>query len=458
MALLISLAAGAAPAREISEGFSETVDDLVPAVVAIATTQTVETGQAAPSLPEDSPFREYFEDFFGRRGGGERQVNALGSGFVIDPDGYVVTNAHVIANADEIRVVLSDDTSYDAELVGADRPTDLALLKVDAPQPLPHVSWGDSDTAEVGDWAIAIGNPFGLGGSVTVGVVSAQARDIRAGLYDDFLQTDAPINRGNSGGPLFNIDGEVIGVNTVILSPGGGNVGIGFAVPTSTARPIVAQLREKGHVDRGWLGVQFQAVDEAIAESVGLDEARGAMVARVVEGSPAARAGLESGDIIISYDGRPVERARDLPNLVAKTDAGTRVPVTVWRDGGEVTVNVEIALREPQRTASSDERPDGTEGAGPLGMELAELTPEVRNRLGLDASAEGAVVVGVQPDGPAAAGGIEPGDVIESIARKPVEGPDDVARGIEAVRESGRKNALMRINRQGNVRYVALPV
>lgn len=368
-----------ASAASMPGSFADLVQRVKPAVVNIATTEKVDgRSEMAPDMPgmpfpPDSPMGEFFRRFFGPGAtmgqSRPREVHALGSGFIIDPDGYVVTNNHVIDGADEITVILEGGDRLEAKVVGRDAKTDLALLKIDADEPLPYVSFGDSDAARVGDWVVAVGNPFGLGGSVTAGIISARGRDIHAGPFDDFLQVDAPINRGNSGGPLFSTSGEVIGINTAIYSPNGGNVGIGFATPSSLARTVIAQLREKGSVERGWLGVTIQSVTDDIADSLGLDEAEGALVSKVLPDSPAASAGLQQGDVILALNGQRITRFKTLPRLVAEAKTGKPATVTVWRDGREKDVTVTIG-RMPEDTASlmgSDRDGSSDHAAGRLG-------------------------------------------------------------------------------------------
>lgn len=463
--ICVSLLMTGSPADAAApEGFSETVNKLLPTVVTVATTQHAEAPQAVPGIPEDSPLNEFFKDYFGGEAPPqEREISALGSGFIIDGEGHIVTNSHVISGAEEIKVVTSDNTSYDAELIGNDPATDLALLKITVDVQLPHANWGDSDMVEIGDWTIAIGNPFGLGGSVTVGVLSARARNIQAGPYDNFLQTDAPINRGNSGGPLFDTNGEVIGVNTVILSPGGGNIGIGFAIPSNSARPIIAQLLETGMVERGWLGVSIQPVNEAIAEAVGLDKARGAMVTEVFDGSPAQKAGIESGDVILEFEGEEVANAQELPRQVAEIKTGTDVEITLWRDNDTETVRATIGRRDEAEVArrsgeaAPKQQESGAAGAV-LGMQLAPVTPEARERLGLPEDVKGAVIVDMAADSAAADAGLRPGDVIEMVGSTVVSQPSEVAGAIDEARKGDRQNVLLRVNRGGMVRYVAAPL
>lgn len=463
-ALIILLSAVLSPvaALESPSGFSDTVKRLLPAVVTVTTTQTVDNSvRAVPGFPDDSPLHDFFRDEFGAQPQQPRQINALGSGFIIDENGFIVTNSHVITGADEISVVTADDRSHKAELVGEDPLTDLALLKID-PAGIPaHTVWGDSDKANVGDWAIAIGNPFGLGGSVTVGVLSARARNINAGPYDDFLQTDTPINQGNSGGPLFNSDGQVIGVNTIILSPGGGNIGIAFAIPANFARPIIDQLKDKGRVDRGWLGVSMQPVSEDIAEALGLGEPRGALVADVFDGSPAKRAGVKSGDVILKFGGAAIDSAHELPRVVADRKAGETVAMEIWRQDRMITKSVKIANRSESPVARDADggKPEEPQRRldGSLGIHMAELTPEVRKRLDIPRDVEGALIVEVEPGTPAAAAGLEPGDVIEMVGSRIVSEPEDVKDAVEKAGKQSRTNILLRLNRNGAKSFVAVP-
>ncbi len=446
--------------------FADLVERVKPAVVNISTTQKVETRSEVPApfpLPPGSPYEEFFKRFFGDRmppGQGGPQVpppgqaHALGSGFVVDPAGWVVTNNHVVGDADEIKVILQDGTQLAAELKGRDDKTDLALLKVESDQPLPFVQFGDSDQTRVGDWVVAVGNPFGLGGSVTAGIVSAHGRNINAGPYDDFMQIDAAINRGNSGGPTFNLAGEVVGVNTAIFSPSGGNIGIGFAIPANMAKMVVSELREKGRVDRGWLGVQIQDVTPDIAEGLGLEGEKGALVADVLPDSPARQAGFRQGDVILSFGGETVDDAHELPRLVAATEAGKSVPVTVLRQGEKTELSVAIGkMPGEQQVAAAEGRSDAKGG---LGLALARLTPELREKMELPADVKGVVVQEVQPDSPAARRGIQKGDVIVSVNQKGVESAKDVAEAVEQAKENKKDKVVVLLNREGNQRFVAL--
>jgi serine protease Do len=440
--------------------FADLIEEVSPAVVNIQTTGEREVRGQQPfqfRFPDGSPFDEYFRRFFDQPFGEmqprSRRFSAQGSGFIVDPSGFIVTNNHVVDEAGEITVILHDGTHYTAEVQGSDPQTDLAVLKIEADEPLPFVSFGDSDAARVGDWVLAIGNPFGLGHTATSGIISARGRDIRQGPFDDFIQIDAPINRGNSGGPLFNISGEVIGVNTAIFSPTGGNVGIGFAIPSAMARSIVDQLQVGGEVVRGWLGVHIQEVTDDIAASLGI-EARGALVAQVMPGTPAAAAGVEAGDVITSFAARRVDRMRDLPRLVAETRPDSAVEIEVWRSGELVTL--EATIGQMPRDDAQAQAPTPEQEAEParLGLTLAPLDAEMRARLGLDSDATGAVVTQVQPDGPAARQGVEPGDLITRVGQVPVESPDDVARLVQQAADAGRDRVLLLIVRDGSPRFV----
>ncbi|HXS38890.1 MAG TPA: DegQ family serine endoprotease [Stellaceae bacterium] len=405
-----------------------------------------------------SPFDQFLKRFFDQRGMGQSrpgrgvQEIALGSGFIIDPAGYVVTNNHVVDHAKKVTVIFQDGTKHPAKIVGRDTKTDLAVLKIDAPKPLPYVSWGDSDASQVGDWVFAVGNPFGLGGSVSPGTIAARGRNINAGPYDDFLQIDASINKGNSGGPTFNLAGQVIGINTAIYSPNGGSVGIGFAIPSDLAKPIVAELREHGKITRGWLGVQVQTVTPALAKSLGLPKDEGALVAQVTPDSPAAKAGFKEGDVIQSFNGHEITKMRDLPIIVAETPTGEAAKVTVWRNGATQQLEPTIAKMpsNPQVAESG--------GASAGGLTLSSLTPELRRQLHVPASVHGVVVTAVADDSPFTALGLERGDVIQSINQKPVSTPEEATAAIQAAQQKkgGNQQILMLLNRHGVNEYVAL--
>ncbi len=457
-------AAGPASVADLAEG-------LLDAVVNISTSQTapVEKQIPIPRAPEGSPFQDFFDEFFknqGKNGGAPRKIQSLGSGFVIDQSGYIVTNNHVIDGADEITANFSDGTKLKAKLIGHDKKTDVALLKVEAPKPLKAVKFGDSDKARVGDWVMAVGNPFGFGGSVTVGIVSARNRDINAGPYDNFIQTDAAINKGNSGGPLFDMWGDVIGINTAIVSPSGGSIGIGFSVPSKTAAAVVAQLKEFGETRRGWLGVRIQGVSDDIAESLGLKEAKGALVAGLTDKGPADAAGIQAGDVIVKFDGRDVPNVRELPRMVADTPISKSVQVVVLRKGKEVTVEVKLGrLEEGEKLAATDKSGKGdtakpVEPAKIAGLALAPLDDGLRTRFKIkDTVAKGLVVTEVDAASPAAEKRIQPGDVILEVGQEEVASPADVTKRFAAIKKDGRKRALLLLaNAEGEMRFVTLAV
>jgi serine protease Do len=460
------------PAARSIENLADIVQSLMPAVVNISTTQKPKTKAGGIDGLEGGQqmdeLQEFFEQFYGAGPqGNDMAVNprahSLGSGFIIDASGLIVTNNHVIADADEIVVKLQDGTEYRAKTVGKDTKTDLTLLRIDAGKPLPFVRFGDSNNARVGDWVIAIGNPFGLGGSVTVGIISARARDINAGPFDDFIQTDAAINSGNSGGPMFNIKGEVVGINTAIFTPTGGNVGIGFATPASMAAPVVEQLRQFGKVRWGWLGVKIQAVSKEIAESINLGESKGALVVDVTQGSPAARAKLMAGDVITRFDGQPVTDMRSFPKMVAQTAIGKEVPLTVWRQGKEMILRATVEeAKDSSETAKPAERPvemDKAPANAPrvMGMKLQALSPAVRKELDLPPDINGVVVKGVEKATAAWEQGIRQDDVLVRANETPLTQPEDLKRVVDKAGKEGRKHVLVRIFRQGDTHFVTLP-
>ncbi|WP_421706724.1 DegQ family serine endoprotease [Algihabitans sp.] len=460
LAGVLVVAATVAEARPAPESFAPLVKEVSPAVVFVATER--QGSREAPRLPfpEGSPFEEFFERFGVPNmpeGQQPRPQRGVGSGFIIDDEGFIVTNNHVVEDADEIEITLDDGRTYPAELVGSDPQTDLAVLKIEPRGDLPVLDFGDSDAVEVGDWVMAVGNPFGLGGSVTAGIVSARSRNINAGPYDDFIQTDAAINRGNSGGPMFNLDGEVIGINTAIFSPSGGSIGIGFAIPSNLAQPIIAQLKDGGTVERGWLGVMVQQVTPELAEAVGLDSPRGALVANVVPRGPAAAAGLEQGDVIVSFAGSAIEEMRDLPRIVAGTEIGEGVEVQVWRDGEEERFQVEIGRLEPEQAALAPE-PEAAPGASAsesLGADLVALDAETRQRFDLPGDVDGVVIVEVRGDGPAAEAGLRPGDVIRRVDGERIETPAQVSDALSEA-ASGQRSALVLVERDGNPLFVGV--
>ena len=449
------------------------------AVVNISASQIVEQKQASamPKLPPGTPFDDLFEEFFKRQlqrrngpggdSGGDdaphsRRSNSLGSGFIIDPSGIVITNNHVIEGANDITVILTDGTKLKAEVVGKDAKVDVAVLKVKPEHVLKSVPFGDSDKARVGDAVMAVGNPFGLGGTVTAGIVSARNRNIDSGPYDNYIQTDASINKGNSGGPLFDMAGEVIGINTAILSPSGGSIGIGFATPANTVMPIIDQLRQFHEVRRGWLGVRIQNVDDQIAESLGLGTPRGALVAGVDEKGPAAPAGIKAGDVIVKFDGKDVKESRDLPKIVASTPVGKDVTVGIIRDGKDQDVTVKLGLLDDAVKQASLDKGSPDDAPKPavqtaLGMQLSQLTDDVRKKFAIKDTVKGVAITGVDAASPANDKAIKPGDVVVEINQNAVTDPADMALKIKAIKDSGKKSALLLVsNGQGEVRYVAL--
>jgi serine protease Do len=457
-------------------GFADLAEKALPAVVNISTTQTINEREGELEempdfqLPPGSPFEKFFKDFMDKQKGNgsgamrKRKANALGSGFVIDPAGYIVTNNHVIQDADEITVILQDETNLPAKVIGRDKKTDLALLKVENKKPLTALSWGDSDKVRVGDWIIAIGNPYSLGGTVTAGIISARSRDISSGPYDEYLQTDASINRGNSGGPMVNLDGEIIGVNTAIFSPSGGSIGIGFAIPSSLAKNIVTQLRDHGKIRRGWLGVHIQTVTQDIADGLSLTKPRGALVSSVNTDGPAAKAGVQQGDVILNFNGKEVPDMHRLPLMVAETDVEKTVDMTVFRKGQEVALKVKIgelqAKDEDEEKKGDEETPSepttpNVEKIGELGLSVAPLSDTLRKRFDIDKATKGVVVTAVNVDGIAADNGIEPGDVISEAAQQEIKSPKAFAEQAKTAKKDN-KPLLLLISRKDDLRFVAI--
>ena len=463
-ALVIAQTLSAA-ARGAPESFADLAEQISPAVVNITTTTVVasRTGpNLGPIVPEGSPFEEFFRDFNRRNNQqGERpprRSQALGSGFVISEDGFIVTNNHVIEGADEILIEFFSGGELPATVIGTDANTDIALLKVESDEPLDFVSFGDSDIMRVGDWVMAMGNPLGQGFSVSAGIVSARNRAL-SGTYDDYLQTDAAINRGNSGGPLFNMEGEVVGVNTAILSPNGGSIGIGFAMSSAVVSRVVNQLQEFGETRRGWLGVRIQDVTEDVAEALGLETAAGALVTDVPTG-PAEEAGMESGDVIMSFDGHEVSDTRDLVRQVGNTAVGKAVRVVVFREGGTQTLLVTLGRRE---TAEGAEPASATPEKVPanrdlLGLSLSEMTDELREQLGLEKATQGLVITNVAEDSAAFGKGLRSGDVITEAGQRQVRLIADLEERINDARDAGRKSILLLVRREGEPRFVALPL
>jgi serine protease Do len=463
--LALSLPVAPAIARGAPDSFAELAGRLVPTVVNIATTETVKAGspdETLPDLPKGSPLQDLFKDFLDKEKSHPHRVAALGSGFVIDPSGLIVTNNHVIDGADEVSVTLSDGTVLPATIVGRDDKTDIALLRVHPKEPLPFAHFGDSDRAHVGDWVIAIGNPFGLGDSVTAGIVSARNRDLSAGPYDDFIQTDAPINRGNSGGPLFDMDGNVVGVASAIFSPSGGSVGVGFAIPSDMVRLVVAQLRQYGQARRGWIGVRIQDVTGDIADSLGLPSKSGALVADVTKGGPAAKAGLRGGDLITAFDGKPIADSRMLPRLVAETPVGKAVKVDLVRKSKPESMDVTVSRLDDGSEAKIQTKPAPTSAPksepqlSRLGLSLAAVDTLTRAKYRLGSELRGVVITNVDPDSPAGENDIRAGDVILEVQSEAVATPDEVKQRIEAGLKAGHKAVLFLLSRDGEMAYVAL--
>ena len=452
------LFAASAQARPVPDGFSELTKRLSPAVVNISTSQNVDIPDNIPAFPEGSPL-ERFNDFFGRRNNSGRISKSLGSGFVIDADGHIVTNNHVIENSDLIEVVFPNGDTYDARILGRDPSTDLALLKIEAGGDLPSVEWGDSDSASVGDWVMAIGNPFGYGGSVTAGIVSARNRQINHGAYDDFIQTDVAINRGNSGGPLFDMGGRVIGVNTAILSPTGGSVGISFSIPSDLAQSVISQLREYGETRRGTLGVNVQEVDKNLAKSYRINKPKGAIITRVLKGSPADRAGLRKGDLILKVGDQDVPNQRVLFRAIAESEIGAEVTLTIVRKGKPVKIPVTIERLEEDVTKedlkAAKNKPGEADRAA-MGISIEALTEETRRKFKIRSEIQGVRVVKVDARSQAA-GKILEGDIIEEIAFKPVTNPDEFEEAINAAGVFNRPVTIL-VNRGGNYLFYSMYV
>lgn len=461
LALLLAQAL-ASHARGAPESFADLVDKVSPAVVNITTTTVVAaSGQPRPVVPDGSPFGDLFRDFMDRQQNNQdrpRKTSALGSGFIISEDGYIVTNNHVIADSDEIFIEFFNGGEAKAKLIGTDEKTDIALLKVETDEKLPFVTFGDSDHGRVGDWVLAVGNPLGQGFSVSAGIISARNRALR-GTYDDFIQTDAAINRGNSGGPLFNIDGQVIGVNTAILSPnGGGSIGIGFSMSSNVVSKVVAQLQQFGETRRGWLGVRIQDVTKDVADALNLDDAAGALVTDVPAG-PALDAGLTQGDIIVTFDGRHVADTRELVRMVADTEVGKAVKVVVLRDGKTVQLQVTLGRREDaegEAVVPAMSAPDEPQQESHLGLTLSTLNGDLRDQLGLDGDATGIVVMDVDETSQAWDKGLRAGDLIVEAGQQKITSPSEFADKIDEATAAGRKSLLLLVRRAGEPRFVAL--
>lgn len=450
------------------KSFANLIKQVKPAVVSITTTGKgkVSSGMpqpqfSMPDLPEGSPFREFFQHFSEKtpktpQDDHHQQVKGAGSGFIISADGYIVTNHHVIDEANEIEVMMDDGTPYTATVKGSDSKTDLALIKIDVDKPLPFVEMGDSSKAEVGDWVVAVGNQFGLGGTATAGIISARGRDIQSGPFDDFLQIDAPINRGNSGGPLFDTNGQVVGINTAIYSPSGGNVGIGFAIPSNMAKDIVAQLLDNGGVSRGWLGVHIQPVTDEIAESLDLNEAKGVLVASVVKGSPAGNAGIKPGDVITSMDGVELDEFKDLSKRVAGTKAGSSSVFHIQREGTGRDVKVNIGSMPGEKEQLAGLENESVSDTAALGIQLTGLTPEARKQYSIDKDSYGVLVTDVKANSPASRAGIRTGYVINMVGQKVVKTPDEVVERVKAAADKKHTAVLLRVEFQGEKRFVSV--
>ncbi len=445
--------------------FAAVAAQVTPAVVNVAVTHGAGKAGAhpqieIPGMPEGAPLNEFFRRFFEngsaspRSYGVPRQSSGQGSGFIIDRDGHIVTNDHVVEGAQEIQIILNDGSRYPAEIKGRDPKTDLAVLKIDSPEPLPYVEFGDSESARIGDWVLAVGNPFGLGGSVSAGIISARGRDIHSGPYDDYLQIDAPINRGNSGGPLFDSSGRVVGVNTAIYSPSGGNVGIGFAIPASTAESVIRQLREQGRIERGWLGVQIQSVTKDIAASLGLEAETGALVAAVLDGSPAAQYGLRAGDVILRVGDQSIDGVKTLTRLVAASDAGAKLSLQVRRNERTETVPVVIGRMPQQDPIPLASNADAEPAPPRLGLRLAPLTPEARTAHGLNDQVSGVLVVEVEADSPAEQAGIQPGSVISMVGQRDVTAPGELVAEVQEALARNRPSVLLLVEHKGEKLFV----
>ena len=461
--------------RGIPETFSELANELLPGVVNISTTQLIEdkyNTRPQFNFPPGSPFEDMFKDFFDMNRNNnaprKRKATSLGSGFVIDERGYIVTNNHVIGEADQIEVVFQDETKLEAELVGRDTKVDIAVLKVNPKKRLKALKWGDSSKSKVGDWILAIGNPFGLGGTVTAGIISAKSRDIRMGQYDSFIQTDASINKGNSGGPMFNMDGDVIGINSAIFSPSGGSVGIGFAIPSRMAIDVIEQLKKFGKTSRGWLGVRIQLVTEEIAEAYGLNKAKGALVASVENNSPSFKAGIKPGDIILKFDEKNIKKDRDLPKIVASTKVGKNVGLEIWRANTIINLKVklgELESFENKNKAEIKEKdiPNKIEN---LGIQLAKITPNLRNRFGISKDIQGVLILNVERHSMAAERGLKSGDIILAIVdnealqtHKKVSSPIEIINRIQQLKKKKKKILLLYVQYKNSTPgYVPLKI
>jgi serine protease Do len=444
----------AAAARGAPATFADLVEQVGGAVVNITTTTKMATPIGPQGIvPEGSPFEDLFR---GPNNGqrGPRSASALGAGFVISEDGYVVTNNHVIEGADEIEVEFINGDIFPAKIVGTDANIDIALLKIEADKPFEYVAFGNSDVARVGDWVMAMGNPLGQGFSVSAGIISARNREL-SGPYDDYIQTDAAINRGNSGGPLFNMDGKVIGVNTAIISPSGGSIGLGFSMASNTVDPVVKQLKEYGEVRRGWLGVNIGSVNDEMAKALGLDETTGAIIRDVFDG-PAKKAGLKTMDVIVMFDGKEVTDSGALVRIVGSTPVGSTVKTIVLRDGKRMSIDVVLGQRPDPNALAQSDKPAEPEQQGLLGMQLSEVTPDMRSDMNLSDDVSGVLLLSIEADSPAAASGLAAGDVITDAAQNSIEAIADLVEQVESAVDAGRKSLLLLVRRGGEPRFVVL--
>lgn len=465
--LVLVFSAYSVNARSAPNSFADLAEKLLPAVVNISTTALAKKSAGKtpemPQFPPGSPFEEFFKEFFNKNNPQrQRKSTSLGSGFIIKKSGIVITNNHVIQGADEITVILQNNETLKAEVIGRDAKTDIAVLRVKPKKDLPFVPLGDSDKMRVGDWVVAIGNPFGLGGSVTAGIISARGRNIGSGPYDDFIQTDASINRGNSGGPLFNMAGEVIGINTAIFSPSGGSIGIGFSIPSKTAKSVIGQLVKYGKTRRGWLGVRIQKVTPEIAESFGLEKPLGALIASVTKSSPAAIGGIRAGDVILKFNNKLVNEMRNLPKIVAETDINIKVDVEVWRDRRKMIMQVSVGELDEREAIEKSKDPvrkltkEKKLKIKTLGISISSLSVDNRERFSLKSNSKGVVIVSVEKGGLSEEKGIKVGDVIVEVSQVEVSRPNDVKKQIDKAKKLGRKSVLFLIEGQGGLRFVAL--
>ncbi len=447
------------------DSFADLAKRLKPAVVNVSTTQELSSSHSfgeMPKAPPGSPFEEFFKEFFEKQQENgspmpRRRTQSLGSGFIISEEGIVITNNHVIADADKINVILDDKRTFNAKLIGRDRKTDIAVLQIENKEKIkfPFVTWGNSEISRVGDWVIAIGNPFGLGGSVTAGIISARGRNIGSGPYDNFIQTDASINRGNSGGPMFDLNGEVIGINTAIFSPSGGSVGIGFAIPSNLANRVVGQIIKFGKTQRGWLGVQIQTVTDEIAESLSLPETKGALISRISKDGPANKAGLIPGDVILDFDGKNVDEMRQLPRIVADTDIGKKVKVGVWRKGSRKNFVVVVGeLVEVTNTKVAKNIENKSQEL--LGMSLSSIGQKERTTFQLSENISGLVIKSINPQSLAAQRGVRKGDVIVEANQVPLSSPSQFSEILNSLKKNSKKTVLLMIDRKGDRRFVGI--